>query len=92
MPAGAISHQHRHFKTLIVSSPERGTMFREPLSAVLEVLRQDFDLSERIPPERDNDFLRSIGKELEIEASDGLPTGLDTGPHTGPQSKSGRML
>ena len=70
----------KHFKTLIVSSPERGTMFREPLSSILEVLRQDFDLSERVPPERDNDFLRSIGRELEIEATAGSP------------SKSGRML
>ena len=63
----------KHFKTLIVSSAERGTMFREPLSAVLEVLRQDFDLSEWIPPERDNDFLGSLGRELEIEANEGLP-------------------
>jgi nitrate reductase assembly molybdenum cofactor insertion protein NarJ len=63
----------KHFKTLIVTSAERGTMFREPLSAVLEVLRQDFDLSEWIPPERDNDFLGSLGRELEIEANEGLP-------------------
>jgi nitrate reductase assembly molybdenum cofactor insertion protein NarJ len=70
----------KHFKTLIVSSSERGTMFREALSAVVEVLRQDFDLSDRIRPEVDNDFLRSIGRELEIEAAAGRPT------------KSGRML
>ena len=63
----------KHFKTLIVTSAERGTMFREPLSAVLEVLRQDFDLSEWIPPEKDNDFLGSLGRELEIEANEGLP-------------------
>jgi nitrate reductase assembly molybdenum cofactor insertion protein NarJ len=70
----------KHFKTLIVSSAERGIMFREPLSAVLEVLRQDFGLLEWDPPERDNDFLRSIDRELEIEAAAGRPT------------KSGRML
>lgn len=70
----------KHFKTLIDSSAERGTMFRELLSAVLEVFRQDFALSELTPPEKDNDFLRSIGRELEIEGAAGLPT------------KSGRML
>ena len=63
----------KHFKTLIVSSAERGTMFREPLSAVLEVLKMDFGLSEWIPPEKDNDFLGSIGRELEIEANEGRP-------------------
>jgi len=63
----------KHFKTLIVSSAERGTIFREPLSAVLEVLRQDFNLSEWIPPEKDNVFLGSIGRELEIEANEGRP-------------------
>ena len=70
----------KHFKTLIVSSAERATIFREPLAAVLEVLRVDFELSEWKPPEQDNDFLRSIGRELDIEANQGLP------------AKSGRML
>jgi len=63
----------KHFKTLIASSPQRGTMFREPLQALLEVLKQDFELSEWVPPERDNDFLGSIGRELDIEASEGKP-------------------
>ena len=70
----------KHFKTLIVTSAERGTMFREPLSAVLEVLRVDFDLDPWTAPEQDNDFLRCVERELEIEANEGLP------------SKSGRML
>lgn len=70
----------KHFKTLIVSSSGRGTLFREPLSAVLQVLREDFGLSEWIPPERESDFLRSVGRELDIEASQGKP------------AKSGRML
>jgi len=63
----------KHFKTLIVSSAERATMFREPLAAVLEVLREDFDLSQWKPPEQDNDFLRSVGRELEIESSEMTP-------------------
>lgn len=64
----------KHYKTLIASSPERGTMFREPLCAVIEVLREDFSLTEWVPPEQDNDFLRSIGRELEIEADESSPT------------------
>jgi nitrate reductase assembly molybdenum cofactor insertion protein NarJ len=63
----------KHFKTLIVSSAERATMFREPLAAVLEVLREDFDLAEWKPPEQDNDFLRSVGRELDIESSEMMP-------------------
>lgn len=64
----------KHHKTLIVASPERATIFREPLEAVLEVLKEDFDLSELTPAERDNDFLRSINRELEIEATEGEPS------------------
>ena len=63
----------KHFRTLIASSEERGTMFRAPLAALLEVLKQDFQLSEWNPPERDNDFLGSIGRELDIEANEGRP-------------------
>ena len=63
----------KHFKTLIVSSAERGTIFRRPLAAVLEVLKEDFGLSAWKPPEQDNDFLRSIGRELDIEANEGRP-------------------
>ena len=70
----------KHYKTLIVSSAERATMFREALAAVLAVLREDFDLNEWKPPEQSNDFLSSIGRELEIEANQGKP------------AKSGGML
>ncbi len=63
----------KHYKTLIASSAERGTMFREPLAALLSVLKQDFHLSELVPPEKDNDFLGAIGRELEIEATEGRP-------------------
>lgn len=63
----------KHFKTLIASSAERGTMFADPLAALLEVLKQDFQLADWTPPERDNDFLGSIGRELDIEASEGRP-------------------
>ncbi len=48
-------------------------MFRAPLRAVIEVLRADFSLTEWVPPEQDNDFLASIGRELEIDADEGSP-------------------
>jgi len=64
----------KHFKTLIASSAERGTMFRAPLAALVEVLKEDFELAEWEPPEVDNDFLGSIGRELEIEANKGKPS------------------
>lgn len=64
----------KHFKTLITTSAERGTMFLAPLEALAAVLRHDFDLAEWKPPERSNDFLGSVGRELEIEANEGLPS------------------
>lgn len=70
----------KHYKTLIASSPHRAAMFRDALSAVLEVLRVDFGLETWKPPEQDNDFLRSVALELEIEANQGKP------------AKSGGML
>lgn len=70
----------KHYKTLIASSTTRGTMFRAPLAALLEVLKEDFGLSDWQPPEQDNDFLKSVGRELDIEDSAGRP------------APSGRML
>ena len=63
----------KHNKTLIESSAERGMLFREPLLALLEVLKQDFKLTEKKWPERENDFLRSVRRELEIEEEEGSP-------------------
>ena len=63
----------KHYKTLIHSSAERGTMFQEPLAALALVLRADFNLSEWVPPEQKSDFLRSVGRELDIEANEGRP-------------------
>jgi nitrate reductase assembly molybdenum cofactor insertion protein NarJ len=63
----------KHFKTLIASSEERGTIFRMPLAALLAVVRDDFDLSGRKRSERDSAFLGSIGRELDIETSEGRP-------------------
>jgi hypothetical protein len=63
----------KHFRTLITSSPARRTIFREPLAALAAVLDRDFPCTERKRPEEDNDFLRSIGRELDIEANEGRP-------------------
>jgi len=63
----------KHYKTLIASSASRGTMFRAPLAALLEVLKEDFTLSDWKPPEQDNDFLQSLGRELDIEDNAGRP-------------------
>jgi nitrate reductase assembly molybdenum cofactor insertion protein NarJ len=63
----------KHFKTLIASSAEHGTIFRKPLAALLAVLKEDFDISERKRQEQKSDFLRSIGRELDIETSEGRP-------------------
>jgi len=63
----------KHYRTLIVTSPERGTMFLDPLCAVLEMLRVDFPLTEYRPDQAGNDFLRGIERELEIEAGDFRP-------------------
>ena len=64
----------KHFKTLIASSDERGTIFRTPLEALVAVLEEDFSFSPREIPESASDFLRSVGRELEIEASEGRPS------------------
>ncbi|HEX9727345.1 MAG TPA: hypothetical protein VGA37_02430 [Gemmatimonadales bacterium] len=63
----------KHFKTLIAASAERGRIFREPLEALLAVINQDFGLAASVRPEQKNDFLRSIGRELVIEAGEGHP-------------------
>lgn len=61
----------KHYKTLIESSTERATLFRELLTAVLAVVRAEFALAEWRAPEVDNDFLRSVGRELDLEAEEG---------------------
>lgn len=62
----------KHYRTLIAGA-DRATMFREPLAAVRAVLMRDFALAEWRPPERANDFLRSLGRELELEADEDRP-------------------
>lgn len=57
----------KHYKTLIVTSPERGMMFRHPLEALRDVLRADFEPADQRSVDRSNDFLRGVRQELEIE-------------------------
>jgi nitrate reductase assembly molybdenum cofactor insertion protein NarJ len=63
----------KHFQTLIVSSAERGTIFLDPLAAVLEVLKADFEHHPSGAFSRGNDFLRAIEQELVIEAEEQNP-------------------
>ncbi|MCP4204181.1 MAG: hypothetical protein GY769_19880 [bacterium] len=63
----------KHFKTLIASSARRGAMYRDVLAAVVAVLEADFGLTERERPAPKSDFLRSIDRELHIEANESLP-------------------
>ncbi len=58
----------KHHKTLIVTSQMRATMFQHALKALLEVVRADFRLEECSKPEKTSDFLRNIGREMDIEA------------------------
>lgn len=58
----------KHHKTLIVTSELRATMYQHALKALLEVVRADFRLEECSKPEETSDFLRHIGREMEIEA------------------------
>jgi len=60
----------KHYKTLITSSVDRGTMYCDALQGLLGVLKVDFDLREREYPELKSDFLRSIGREMEIESEE----------------------
>jgi nitrate reductase assembly molybdenum cofactor insertion protein NarJ len=60
----------KHYKTLIASSADRGTMYCDALEGLLAVLKQDFNLVERPRPEQKSDFLRSLGREMEIESED----------------------
>ena len=63
----------KHYKTLIASSANRGTMYIDALQGLLAVLKQDFNLADYKRPEQRSDFLRSLGREMEIEAEDASP-------------------
>jgi len=69
----------QHYRTLIASSPDRSTMFRELLAALQAVFKEDFQLATREPPEGTSDFLGSIGRELDIELQEGRPAKARSG-------------
>jgi nitrate reductase assembly molybdenum cofactor insertion protein NarJ len=60
----------KHYKTLIATSANRGTMYIDALQGLLAVLKQDFNLADYRRPEQRSDFLRSLGREMEIESED----------------------
>ena len=57
----------KHHKTLIATAGPCPLAFRHALSAVDEVLRNDFSPKDEPLPASTSEFLRSIGRELEIE-------------------------
>jgi nitrate reductase assembly molybdenum cofactor insertion protein NarJ len=63
----------KHFKTVIASSGKRATIFRAPLTALAEVLDQDFPCREPERLQQGSDFLRALDRELNIEANQGRP-------------------
>ena len=63
----------KHYKTLIATSANRGTMYIDALQGLLAVLKQDFNLADHRRPEQRSDFLRSLGREMEIEDEDAIP-------------------
>ena len=63
----------KHYKTLIATSANRGTMYIDALQGLLSVLKQDFNLADYRRPEQRSDFLRSLGREMEIEDEDAIP-------------------
>lgn len=58
----------RHFRTLIASAPGRACLFRHALEALAAAVDRDFQGTPAVPPEPGGDFLRSIGRELDLEA------------------------
>jgi nitrate reductase assembly molybdenum cofactor insertion protein NarJ len=60
----------KHYKTLIDTPDvqvEAVTLYKLALNALYEVLKQDFSRIETMPLKRENDFLGSVGLEIEIE-------------------------
>jgi len=66
-----ISYQ-KHYKTLIETPAveiEAVTLYQFALGCLYQVLKQDFTLVETIPLKITSDFLTSVGRENQIEAS-----------------------
>jgi len=61
----------KHYKTLIETpvaiKNDAVTLYKFALNSLYQVLKQDFSLIEKMPLKRDNDFLRSVTQENDIE-------------------------
>ncbi len=61
----------KHHKTLLEEPPGYGTVYVHALQAVYQALQVDFHLEENQPlPPGSADFLKSVGSEMTIEASE----------------------
>jgi nitrate reductase assembly molybdenum cofactor insertion protein NarJ len=57
----------KHYRTLIATAAERATIYRHALAALLSVVEEDFRPADESDIRQSNDFLRSIGREMEID-------------------------
>ncbi len=62
-------YYRKHYKTLIEISKDRDRIYHHALLVLYAVLDKDFSLPEPQPPEKQSDFLRSVGREMEIETN-----------------------
>lgn len=66
----------KHYKTLIEAPSKQrdvNTLYQFALKALYDVLKQDFSFDEKSAPKATSDFLQSITKENEIEATADMP-------------------
>lgn len=57
----------KHYKTVIDSAPETATIYVYCLRSLRKLLENDFEIEDKAEEIRDNDFLRSVDRELSIK-------------------------
>ena len=57
----------KHYKTVIDSAPETATIYSYSLKAIRKMLEADFTIVDHSESIRNNDFLRSVDRELSIK-------------------------
>ena len=57
----------KHYKTLIATSDQYALLYAKPLTALLHVIKKDFQWVEKLTPLPSIDFLKSVDTEMRIE-------------------------
>ena len=57
----------KHYKTLIATSDQYVLLYAKPLTALLYVIKKDFQWVEKLTPLPSADFLKSVDTEMRIE-------------------------